>query len=97
MHRQVIARQRHRDPLIAAAIVNTGVLLACIAPLLLAFWVLRNSWGEAAAGVDELLIHELTTENPVLLPRPSLPLVSAEATPEAVGELKGPTSRAAGT
>ena len=44
--RQVIARQRHRDPLIAAAIVNTGVLLACIAPLLLAFWVLRSSWGQ---------------------------------------------------
>ena len=67
--RQIIARQRHRDPLIAAAIVNTGVLLACIAPLLLAFWVLRSSWGQESAGVDELLIHELTTETPVLLPQ----------------------------
>jgi hypothetical protein len=90
MHRQVIARQRHRDPLIAAAIVNTGVLLACIAPLLLAFWVLRNSWGEAAAGVDELLIHELTTENPVLLTRPTLPRPAAEATPEPAGAIQGP-------
>ena len=35
--RQVIAHQRHRDPLIAAAIINASVLLACIAPLLLAF------------------------------------------------------------
>lgn len=88
--RQAIAHQRHRDPLIAAAIINTGVLLACIAPLFLAFWVLRHSLGQESAGVDELLIHELTTENPVLLPRPTLPLPSAEATPEPAGALKGP-------
>jgi len=90
--RQVIARQRHRDPLIAAAIVNASVLLACIAPLLLAFWVLRNSGGQESAGVDELLIHELTTDTPVFLPRPTLPLPSAEATPETAGAIKGPTS-----
>ena len=90
--RQVIAHQRHRDPLVAAAIVNTGVLLACIAPLLLAFWVLRSSWGQESAGVDELLIHELTTETPVLLPRPTLPLPSAEAAQEAAAAIKGPTA-----
>jgi hypothetical protein len=60
--RQVIAHQRHRDPLIAAAIVNASLLLACIAPLLLAFWVLRHSWGQESSVVDELLIQELTTD-----------------------------------
>jgi hypothetical protein len=94
--RQIIARQRYRDPLVAAAIVNTGVLLACIAPLLLAFWVLRSSWGQESAGVEELLIHELTSDNPVLLPRPTLPLSAGEVTPEPAGAIQGPTCRAAG-
>lgn len=93
--RQAVARQRLRDPLIAAAIVNAAVLLACIAPLLLAFWVLRQSWGQESAGVDELLIHELTTETPVLLPRPTLSLPAAEPTPEPAGEIEGPTGGAA--
>ena len=35
--------------------------------------MLRSSWGQESAGVDELLIHELTTETPVFLPRPTLP------------------------
>ena len=92
VERQTIARQRHRDPLIAAAIVNAGVLLACIAPLLLAFWVLRNSWGQESAGIDELLLHELTTENPAFLPSPMLPRPSAEAAQEAAGVINGSTS-----
>jgi hypothetical protein len=87
--RQMIARQRHRDPLIAAAIVNTGVLLVSIAPMFLAFWVLRSSWSQESAGVGELLIHELTSGNPVFLPSPTLPLVSAEAAPGAAGALNG--------
>jgi uncharacterized protein YcfL len=90
--RQTIAHQRHRDPLIAAAIVNTGILLACIAPLLLAFWVLRNSWGQESASVDELLIHELTTETPVMLPQPTLPLVEAEGPLELARTLNRPTA-----
>ena len=90
--RKTIARQRHRDPLIAAAIINAGVLLACVAPLLLAFWVLRNSWAQESGGVDELLIQELTTETPVLLPRPALPLLSAETSSTTAEALKKPTS-----
>jgi hypothetical protein len=70
-------------------------LLACIAPLLLAFWVLRSSWSQESSGVDELLVHELTTENPVLLPRPTLPLPVGE-TSRAAAALNGPTGRTAG-
>jgi hypothetical protein len=50
--------------------------------------VLRSSWGQESAGVDELLIHELTTDTPVFLPRPTLPLVSAEAAPGPAGVAK---------
>ena len=88
--RQTIAHQRHRDPLIAAAIINVGILLACMAPLLLAFWVLRHSWAQESAGIDELLIHELVTETPVFLPRPTLALPSAETASEPAGALVGP-------
>ena len=89
--RRTIAHQRHRDPLIAAAIINASILLACIAPLLLAFWVLRRSWDQESSGVDELLIHELTTDTPVLLPRPTLPMLPAETFPEPAGAIRGPT------
>jgi len=88
--RQTIARQRHRDPLIAMAIVNASILLACIAPLLLAFWVLRHTWSQDSGGVDELLVQELTTDTPVLLPRPTLALSPAEATPDPAGVIDGP-------
>ncbi len=87
--RQAIARQRQRDPLIAAAIVNVGILLACMAPLLLAYWVLRSSWAQESGGVDELLIQELVTETPVFLPRPTLALPSSEPSPEPADALTG--------
>jgi hypothetical protein len=88
--RQIIAHQRLRDSLIAAVIVNASILLACIAPLLLAFWVLRGSWGQESGGVDELLIHELTTETPVLLPRSSSSLPVAQAAPVCADAIEGP-------
>jgi hypothetical protein len=87
--RQAIARQRLQDPLIAAALVNVGILLACMAPLLLAYWVLRSSWALESGGVDELLIQELVTETPVFLPRPTLALPPAEAAPDPSGALSG--------
>ena len=87
--RQAIALQRQRDPLIAAAIVNAAILLACVAPLLLAFWVIRSSWTPESGGVDELLIHDLVAETPILLPRPLLAL-PAETSPEPPAALTGP-------
>lgn len=90
--RQFIARQRHRDPLIATAIINASLLLASVAPLLLALWVLRSSWVQELGGVDELLIHELTTETPVLLPRSSLSLPAAQAAPVCADAIEGPTT-----
>jgi len=87
--RQAIALQRQRDPLIAAAIVNAAILLACVAPLLLAYWVLRSAWTQEPGGVDELLIHDLVTETPVFLPRPLLAL-PAETLPESPAAQTGP-------
>ena len=67
--RRQIAQQRHRDPIIAAAILNAAVLLACLAPLLLAWFVIhmvRHEPVEAALG--DLLVQELVAEQSLLLP-----------------------------
>lgn len=61
-----IAEQRHRDPLIAAAITSIGLILACLLPLLLCWALLRRPPldGEAEAALAE----DLISDHPVLLP-----------------------------
>jgi type VI protein secretion system component VasF len=70
--RQVIAQQRAREPLIAAAVQSVGLWLACTTPLVLALYVLRLMFAQSPehAAVAELLVSELTTEQPKLLPAP---------------------------
>ena len=67
--RREIAKQRHRDPIIAAAINSVGLVLACLIPLALAgylLYCLRDRSDDEAVG--ELLIQELTTDRPLVLP-----------------------------
>ena len=69
--RREIAKQRHRDPIIAAAINNVGLVLACLVPLALAgylLYCLRDQSDDQAVG--EILIEELVSEQPALLPPP---------------------------
>lgn len=68
--RRGIAAARHRDPLVAEAIKTVGLWIACLLPLGLAGWVLHRMHGDSsdAAAVGELLVHELTTDEPKLLP-----------------------------
>lgn len=73
--RKQIAKERQRAPVIAAAIVQVGLITACLAPLLLAAYllhVLRHS-SEEDAGVTELLVEEIVTDRPRFLPRPNSP------------------------
>jgi hypothetical protein len=68
--RREIAEQRHRDPIIAAVIQNIGLTLACLLPLLVAmfvFWQIQSQEPDHAA-VAELLVLELTADEPRLLP-----------------------------
>jgi len=68
--RRQIAEQRYRDPLVAAAIANVGLVLACLLPLIVVVYVLwavgRSRQSDDA--VTELLVEELISDQPRLLP-----------------------------
>ena len=69
--RRQIATERQRAPVIAAAIQQVGLWLACLLPLVLCgylLYVLRHSSHDDAA-VTELLVEELTTDRPRFLLR----------------------------
>jgi hypothetical protein len=79
--RKQLAEQRHRDPLIAAAIVQIGAVLGCLLPVVLCFVVLRALRQEpvdANPDLSDFLIEELVAEQPLLefQQPPSLPLES---------------------
>ena len=82
--RRGIAKQRHRDPIIAAAINSVGVVLACLAPLALAgylLYCLRDQKEDQL--VAEILIQEMVSAEPRLLPAPPAPkaAVAVESKP----------------
>ena len=68
--RRELAIQRRLDPIIAAAITNVGLLLVCLLPLVLC-WYLLHSRVEPAddQAVAEVLLEDLVTNRPLLLPR----------------------------
>ena len=72
--RREIAEQRHRDPIVATAIQNTGLVIACLLPLIVAVYVIRQMQSQEPdhAAVAEMLTLELTSDEPRLLPGPQL-------------------------
>ena len=78
--RRNIAARRHRDPVIAQAIGAVGLTLACLLPLLLAAYVIRavNRDGDDSAALSELLVMEITAEQPLLLPISPRPVAALE-------------------
>ncbi len=70
--RREIAQQRNRDPIVAAVIQNFGLVIACLLPLVIALFVIRQMQSQEPdhAAVAELLTLELTSEQPRLLPSP---------------------------
>jgi len=78
-HRE-IAVQRNRDPIIAAVIANTALILACLLPLLVCVYVLWSAGRscDSDAAVTEILVQELVSERPTLLSR-ALPGLTHEA------------------
>ncbi len=80
---QALAEQSHRDPIIAAAVYSTGLLLVCLLPLALAAYVVYTlSRGtEDERIVNEILIHDLVADEPRLLPvNPNVPAIGHRTT-----------------
>jgi hypothetical protein len=82
VERREIASQRHRDPLVAAAIVNVGLVIAALLPLLVCVYVLWSvaRTRDADEAVTELLVEEIVSDKPRLLP-PILPLPALSREP----------------
>ncbi len=77
--RRELAQQRYRDPIIAAALQNSAIMMACLLPLLVALmgiWQMQHQEPDHAA-IAELLVAELTSERPLFLPRPVFPRLAA--------------------
>lgn len=68
--RQAIARERSTSPVIANAVLQIGVLLICLLPLILSWYVLRGPTVNAGdLAITEVLIEDLTANEPRLLPQ----------------------------
>lgn len=69
--RREIAQHRYRDPLIAAALVQVATLLIAALPLVLLVLLIRAARSEPTdAPLGELIVHDLTSDVPLLLPAP---------------------------
>jgi len=68
--RRQIAEQCHRDPLIASSIQTVGLIIACLLPLIVCVLIIRqmSRTEPDEAVVSELLVCELTSDQPRLLP-----------------------------
>lgn len=89
--RREIADQRFRDPVIATTLHTIGLLLVCLAPLVLAAYALRqlNQRVDDGAKLGDLLVEELSTDRPLLLPAVHRPLLTAVADKSASGTSSG--------
>lgn len=68
--RRDLAAERRLAPIIAAAITNIGLLLACLLPLVLCWYLLQRRVEPADDQVvAEVLLNDLVTDRPLLLPR----------------------------
>jgi len=77
--RQSIAAARQRDPIIAQAITALGLTLACLLPLVLAayiVWAATNNQ-DSEHSLGELLVMELASEDPLLLPSSEKPALAS--------------------
>ena len=83
VERRQIAHQRHRDPLIAAGITQAALLIVASLPILLLILLLRAAASEPEdAALSELLVQELASDAPTLLPAPVIHPPALESDPQ---------------
>ena len=71
--RKQIATARLRDPVIASAVLQIGLALLCVLPLLVCIYVLRAVThapvDDSSQALTELLVLDVTSDQPLLVPR----------------------------
>jgi len=68
VERRELGSQRHTDPVIADAIISTGMILGCLLPLLLCWYLLQQPIQPIDDSViAEVLLDDLTTDRPLLM------------------------------
>ena len=88
--RQSLAQERQRESLLVPVLSTLGLLLLCSLPLSLAWYLLR-AWQREAQDetvLGQLLIEELVSSRPILLPQPVFPPAIGHS--EACERLAGP-------
>lgn len=74
--RREIASQRNRDPIVAASIMQVGLYVACLLPLILAGYLVYATRHTASADdaiVTEFLVTDIAAAHPLLLGPPPSP------------------------
>ena len=84
VERREIAADRHLEPLVATAIAQFGLLIACVLPLLICWHLLKQPIEPADDGtVTEFLLRDMVSESPLLLAEPPRASITAQPTTEA--------------
>jgi hypothetical protein len=85
--RRALAAAKEREPVVAQTIWSAALLVAVVLPLVLCIYLIRTlGTNEPGHDLNELLIYELTAEQPTLLP----------STPMAVPRLEQAAAEPAG-
>ena len=80
--RRQYADQRNRDPIIANTILDVGMVLACLLPLILGIVLVLSLRDRSQTDGDlaDILVQEIISEEPVLLSRPDRPVALTNET-----------------
>lgn len=95
LERKELAREQRTAPVVAMALQQLGLWLACLLPLILAWYVLRGCAVTAPdQALAEVLIEDLVSSESSVLPRPDEPTEASAIPPpqsvEPTGRLPSP-------
>ena len=83
-NRQDLAIAKQREPVIANAIWSAAILVAVVLPIVLYIYLIRTlGTTEPGHDLSELLVYELTAEQPALLPTSPAAVAQIEQSPPA--------------
>jgi hypothetical protein len=99
LERMELAREQRTAPVVAMALQQLGLWLACLLPLILAWLVLRGSVvNDADQALADMLIEDLVSGDSAGLPRSgplhATPAIPATPSSEPTGRLPPPTAEA---